>query len=108
MAREDSRQPVRRTLRLESLIGREVWAMDGRRFGRLGECRARHDGTSWVVEEWVIGPAGFLERLGVHARLLAGAEPGRGYVARWDQIDLRHAARPRLTCSVSDLQRTAS
>ena len=96
-----------RTLRLESLIGREVWTMDGRRFGRLGECRAHHDGTNWVVEEWVIGPGGFLERLGVQARLVAGAGPGSGYVARWDQLDLRDATRPRLTCPVGDLQRTS-
>jgi hypothetical protein len=106
MARQAAGKPVTRTVRLESLIGRDVWTIDGRRLGRLGECRARHDGTSWIVEEWVIGPAGFLERLGVHARLLAGAWPGRGYLARWNQLDLRDTKRPRLTCQVSDLQRT--
>ena len=106
MAREHTGQPVTRTVRLESVIGREVRTIDGRRFGRLGECRARHDGEHWIVEEWVIGAAGVLERLGVKARLLVGAARGGGYVARWDQLDLRDATRPRLTCPVDDLQRT--
>ena len=95
------------TLRLESLIGREVLSPDGRPVGRLGECRARHDGESWVIEEWVIGPAGLLERLGVYTRRVAGMGPGSGYVVRWDQLDLRDTARPRLTCPVSELHETS-
>jgi len=96
---------VRRTLRLDALIGREVRTPEGRRLGRLGECHARHDGEHWIVEEWVIGPAGLIERLGVHARRLAGDSPGRGYLARWDQLDLRDEARPRLTCPDTELKR---
>ena len=96
---------MRDTLRLDSLIGREVRTLDGHRFGRLGECRASHDGANWVVDEWVIGPAGILERLGVHARLLAGAGRGDGYIARWDQLDLRDPTRPRLACSPTELRR---
>lgn len=107
MARENSRQPVTRLLRLELLIGRVVRTADGHRLGRLGECRARHDGEHWIVEEWMIGPGGLLERLGVQARLLVGGARGSGYVARWDQLDLRDAARPRLTCPIADLQRTS-
>ena len=108
MARVHSRQPVTRTLRLDSLIGCVVRTIDGRRLGRLEACRARHDGTHWIVEEWVIGPGGLLERLRVHTRLLVGAGPGRGYVARWDQLDLRDTAHARLTCPVTDLQRTTA
>jgi|KBSMisStandDraft_5_1062788.scaffolds.fasta_scaffold566228_2 hypothetical protein len=107
MARTHSGQPVKRLLRLDALVGREVWTLEGRRFGRVGECHARHDGEHWIVEEWVIGPAGFLERLGVHARLLVGASPGQGHVARWDQLDVRDTTRVRLTCPVKELQRTA-
>jgi hypothetical protein len=95
---------VRRTLRLESVIGREVWTLDGRRVGRLGECRARHDGECWIIEEWVIGPAALLERLGVKLRLLVGAGRGSGYVARWDQLDLDDTTRPRLTCPLAELR----
>jgi hypothetical protein len=28
----------------------------------------------------------------------------RGYVARWDQLDISDEVRPRLTCPVSELQ----
>ena len=92
-------------LRLDSLVGREVWTANQRKLGRLEECRAERRGDAWVITEWVIGPAGLFERLGLSARLLVGIGPGRGYMARWDQLDLRNPVRPRLSCPVSELRR---
>jgi hypothetical protein len=92
------------TLRLDRLIGRPVLTANNRRLGRLEDCRAERRGTVWVVTEWVIGPAGVLERLTLGARLLLGARR-RAYIARWDQLDLSNPERPRLTCVVDALRR---
>lgn len=87
-------------LRLEDLLGREVYAGD-RRVGRIEEFRADKDGR---IAIFVIGVAGLLERLGVGAGLLIG-RVHRARVARWDQIDLTDPERPRLNCRLEDLER---
>ena len=89
-------------LRLEDLLGREVYARNHRRVGRVEELRARWDGRICTIEGVVIGVAGLSERLGLAARLLAGARRS-GRVARWDQIDLADPTRPVLTCALDEL-----
>jgi hypothetical protein len=93
------------TARLDRLIGRQILTANNRPLGRIEECRAEHRGSSWVVSEWVIGSAGLLERLGFGMRLILGWKAGRSFVARWDQVDLSHPDRPRLTCPVDELRR---
>jgi hypothetical protein len=92
-------------LRLDRLLGREVYTANNRRLGRLEEFRAEKRGTEWVVTEYVIGSAGLVERLGLGARLILGLKPEGGYLARWDQLDLGDPRRPRLTCAVGELRR---
>jgi len=92
-------------IRLDRLVGREVYTANHRRLGRLQEFRAERRGTSWVITEYVIGPAGLVERLGLGVRLILGIERAAGYVARWDQLDLSRPDRPTLRCSVDSLQR---
>ena len=92
------------TIRLDQLVGRTVLTANNRRFGRLEEFRAERRDAEWVIVGYVIGAGGFLERLGVGARLLAGLKR-RGFVARWDQLDLSTPERPRLSCSVDELTR---
>ena len=94
-----------RGLRLDRLLGREVYAGNSRRLGRLEEFRAERRGTNWIITEYVVGTAGVVERLGLGVRLILGFSRRRGYVVRWDQLDLTDADRPRLTCSVADLRR---
>jgi len=91
-------------LRLDQLVGREVYTANHRRFGRLHEFRAERRGSAWIVTEYVIGVAGLMERLGLGVRLVLGLEPSGGYVARWDQLDFSSPDRPTLTCSVSELR----
>ena len=93
---------MRAELRLEDLLGRQVYARNHRRVGRIEEFRAQWDGTHCTIEGVVIGVAGLLERLGLGAKLLAGRRRG-GRVARWDQIDLSDPAKPQLTCTVDEL-----
>ena len=97
----------RTALRLEDLLGREVYARNHRRVGRIEEFRARWDGAACTIEGVVIGVAGLSERLGLGAKLLAGRKRG-GRVARWDQIDLSDPQRPRLTCGLQELGRATA
>jgi hypothetical protein len=93
------------SLRLDSLVGREVYTANNRRLGRLEEFRAERRGDDWVIREYVVGTAGLLERLGLGVRLILGIDRAAGYVVRWNQLDLSLPARPRLTCSVEELRR---
>jgi hypothetical protein len=92
-------------VRLDRLVGREVYTANHRRLGRLEEFRAERRGTGWVITEYVIGAAGLMERLGLGVRLVVGIKRPAGYVARWDQLDLSNPDRPTLKCAVEDLQR---
>jgi hypothetical protein len=93
------------SLRLDRLVGREVYTANNRRLGRLHEFRADRRGSAWVITEYVIGAAGLAERLGLGIRLVLGIARPRGYVARWNQLDLSVPDRPTLTCSVAELRR---
>jgi hypothetical protein len=97
-----------RQVRLERLVGRRVVAMNHRAIGRIEECRAERRGRAWELTAYVIGPAGLWERLGSSLRLLYGTRAVRGYLARWDQIDITDPSRPRLTCPVGEIQRLDS
>jgi hypothetical protein len=93
------------SLRLDRVIGREVYAANKRRIGRLHEIRAERRGSTWVITEYVIGAAGLIERLGLGVRLVLGFERPTGYFARWDQVDFSNPRRPTLTCAVAELRR---
>ena len=92
------------TFRLDRLVGREIYTGNNRRLGRLEEFRAVRRGGGWFIDEYVVGTAGLLERLGVGVRLVLGLNRAGGYVVRWDQLDLSDPERPRLTCSVEELR----
>jgi hypothetical protein len=92
-------------LRLDQVIGRMVYAKNGRRVGRLEECRADRHGSTWIVKEWLLGGTGLLERLGATARRIVGLRRRHGFRARWDQIDLSDPNRLHLTCPVEELEK---
>jgi hypothetical protein len=97
--------PMSEPLRLDALLGRAIYTADGRRLGRLEEFRAiRHD-ADWRINEYVIGTAGLVERLGLAARVIVGLRRRFGYVARWDQVDLSNPHHPRVRCPVDQLER---
>jgi hypothetical protein len=90
-------------IHLDQLLGRPVRSANNHVIGRLEELRVEQQHGAPVVTDYVIGRAGLAERLGVGARLLVGIR-GRGYVARWDQLDITNPEHPRLTCSVKELR----
>jgi hypothetical protein len=105
MAAQAAGERMSTRVRLDRLVGRQVYTANNRRLGRLHEFRAERRGASYVVTEYIIGAAGLRERLGLGVRLILGITRSGGYVARWDQLDLSNPDRPRLTCSVQELER---
>jgi len=95
-----------RCLRLENLIGRKVRAGNARVVGRLEEVRVERSRGHYAVTEYVLGPAGLWERLGLAASGIFGAADS-GYVARWDQIDVSNPDRLQLTCDLADLRKVS-
>jgi hypothetical protein len=90
-----------RELRLDRLLGRRVLGLNHRPVGRLEEFRAEVHGRGCVITEYVIGTAGFFERMGL--QMLFPDHRRRGHVARWDQLDISDPERPTLTCSLDEL-----
>lgn len=91
-------------LRIEQLLGRQLIGSDNQRIGRIQELRARRQGQGCVATEICVGMLGLLARLDVGTKLLLGGKT-RGYIVRWDQIDVSDPTRPRLICPVEDLER---
>jgi hypothetical protein len=96
----------RAEVHLELLLSRVVRAANGRRVGRLEEVRAEKRGTGWVVTEYHLGAAALMERLSANALgLFRSGRLRRGYVARWDQLDVSDPENMRLTCPIEELRR---
>jgi sporulation protein YlmC with PRC-barrel domain len=99
---------ARQEIHLELLLGKRVYALNGRAIGRLEEvCAEQHQGVA-SVNEFLVGRYAILERLsaweiGRAVLGLFGSLIKSGYRVRWDQIDFTDPERPKLTCQVSDL-----
>jgi sporulation protein YlmC with PRC-barrel domain len=99
---------ARQEIHLELLMGKRVYALNGRAIGRLEEVRAEvHQGVA-SVNEFLVGTSAIFERLSAweigRAMLgLFGSWIKSGYSVKWNQIDLTDPERPKLTCPVSEL-----
>lgn len=91
-------------IRLDRLLGRKVHCDNQRPIGRLEDVRVEIRDGECVITSYLVGPAALLERLDLNVRLFFTPRP-RGYVVRWDQLDISDELRPRLTCPVSELQK---
>jgi len=94
-------------LRLELLLGKRLRDRVGKPIGRIEEFRAEPQGKDLVVTEVLVGDLALLERLAVRAalHLLGLRRKHRGYRVRWDQLDLRDPAEPRLACDEREIAR---
>ena len=96
-------------IHLELLIGKRVFALNGRSIGRLEEVRAELNARGYCfVTEFLIGSYAFLERLAawrMGRALMRTLHLRRkeGYRVRWEQLDLSDPQRPRLLCEVGEL-----
>ena len=99
----------RQEIHLELLIGKRVFALNGRPVGRVEEVRAELNNRGFCfVTEFLIGSYAFLERLSAWrmGRLILRPLHLRrkeSYRVRWDQLDLSDPRGPRLQCEVDEL-----
>lgn len=93
---------------LELLLGRRVFARNGKPIGRLQEIRATPRGRGLVVDEYLVGAYAVLERLSawtIGRALIRTFGGGRsGYRVPWDKMDVSDMDRPRLLCAASELE----
>lgn len=102
---------AKREIKFELLLGRRVYATNGRSIGRVEEVRASLRRGECFVEEFHVGSYAVFERLAAHAlgrSLLKrfGARRARGgYRVPWDKLDLGDPKRLRLLCSIDELEK---
>ena len=99
---------TKRQIHVELLLGKKVFALNGRSIGRLEELRAAKDRGHYFVSEFLVGNYAVLERLsawsiGRALLRIFGAKQEEGYRIRWDQLDLSDPSRPQLLCDVDEL-----
>lgn len=98
----------RHEVRLELLVGKQVFGLNGHAVGRLEEVRAAlNNRGDCFVSEFLIGTYGMLERLSVwhigRAILRTLHMRKQGYRVHWEQLDLSDPQRPQLKCEVGEL-----
>jgi sporulation protein YlmC with PRC-barrel domain len=99
----------RQEIHLELLLGKRVFALNGRPLGRLEEVRAElNNRGSYYVTDFLVGSYAVLERLaawkmGRSLLRLFRARRSEGHRIRWDQIDLSDPRRPKLKVEVDEL-----
>lgn len=99
---------AKRQIHVERLLGKRVFALNGRSIGRLEEIRTAKDRGHYFVSEFLVGNYAMLERLsawsiGRALLRIFGAKREEGYRIRWDQLDLSDPGRPQLLCDVDEL-----
>ena len=98
----------RQEIHLELLIGKRVFALNGRPLGRLEEVRAElNNRGDCFVSEFLVGSYAVLERLSLwrigRAILRTVRVRKQGYRIHWEQLDLSDPQRPQLRCEVEEL-----
>ena len=100
---------AKQEIHVERLIGKRVYALNGRSIGRLQEMRAEMERNQCYVQEFLVGSYAMFERLsalslGRTLLALFGLGKGRnGYRVPWSELDLSDPEHPRLRCKVSEL-----
>src|SRR5437868_1673535 len=101
-------------IRIEQLLGKRVFALNGRAIGHLEEILADLRGGECFVEEFHIGSYALFERLSAWSigratlKIFRLVEKHKGYRVPWNKLDLSDPLRPRLLCAVEDLKTIAS
>jgi hypothetical protein len=99
-----------RRVRLQHLLGKKVIDPSGKSAGRIEELRAVREEGVCRVEQYVLGRRGMLERLSVAnvslwvLGLLGARRASSWHRVPWHQMDLSDPNRPKLKCSVKELE----
>jgi sporulation protein YlmC with PRC-barrel domain len=100
---------AKKEIHVELLLGKRVFALNGRSIGRLEEIRAELNKGECFVAEFLVGSYALLERLSALSigrdvlRLLGARSKHGGYRIPWNKLDLSDPEQPRLLCKVSEL-----
>jgi sporulation protein YlmC with PRC-barrel domain len=89
---------------LEHLVGREVHDSEGKRMGRILSVTAERQGGECVVQDFLLGPAALLRRLGISTLHMVGFRLQKPLAVPWDQLDLSDPQRPCLRCRADELK----
>jgi sporulation protein YlmC with PRC-barrel domain len=97
-------------IHVESLVGRTLLDVDGRKIGRVEELVVELLGTEWAVVELHVGIGALLERVVELSTLvpMMGAlrrKLSNRYRVPWQQLDLRDPDHPCALVRVGDLKR---
>jgi hypothetical protein len=95
---------MRGKVHVELLLGRRVRDVNDRVVGRIRSIHARRRGHDYVVEEYRIGSAAFLESLGISTASMIGFQWGKPLCIPWQKLDLSDPEHPRLRCAKEELQ----
>ena len=91
---------------VELINGRRVKDLNGKVAGRIGEIVARLRGHDYFVEEFHLGPAAWLEHLGISAGHIVGLRRSRTPLkVPWQQLDLSDPHNLRLRCTLDELKK---
>ncbi|HJT17911.1 MAG TPA: hypothetical protein VJ853_11000, partial [Thermoanaerobaculia bacterium] len=83
---------------VELINGRRVRDTNGKVAGRIGEILCRRRGHDYVVEEYHLGPAAWLEHLGISTARIVGWHKHKPLRVPWQQLDLSDPHHPKLRC----------
>ncbi|HEY8133606.1 MAG TPA: hypothetical protein VII12_17140 [Thermoanaerobaculia bacterium] len=90
---------------VELLFGRRVFDSQDKVVGRIASIHARWRGKDCFVEEYRLGPAAFLEKLGISAAVLIGWPIARQPLrVPWQQMNLSDPEKLRLRCTLEELK----
>lgn len=90
---------------VEMLFGKRVRDTNGKVAGHIESIRATWKGNACVVEEYHLGAAALMEKLGITAGKLIGVGSREPVRVPWDQLDLSDPERPRLKCTLDELKK---
>ena len=94
------------SIHAELLVGRRVRDENNKIVGRIEAIRARLRGHDYLVEEYHLGPAAFLEVLGISSARMIGLhlarEPKR---IPWQKLDLSDPEHPRFRGTREELKK---
>jgi len=94
---------------VELINARRVRDANGKVVGRIGEIVARRRGHDYFIEEYHLGPAAWLEHLGISSARIIGWQRGREPLkVPWQQLDLSDPKNLRLRCTLEELTKMQS
>ena len=97
-------------IQVELLVGTKVKDVDGEDVGRIQEFRVSREGSSCLVEAYLIGASALIERLSAWTlvrpikQFLGGRKLYAVYQVRWQDMDLSDPHQPRLRIARRDLR----